>query len=48
MSASTVTEYIPSMHYILGLIPRSTKRRKKGGMKTKELRDRERGKKEAN
>lgn len=34
------TEYIPSVHYSLGLIPTSAKRRKeKGGMKTKELRD---------
>lgn len=34
------TEYIPSVHYSLGLVPTSAKRRKeKGGMKTKELRD---------
>lgn len=38
------TEYIPSVHYSLGLIPTSAKRRKeKGGMKTKELRDGGRG-----
>lgn len=34
------TEYTPSVHYSLGLIPTSAERRKeKGGMKTKELRD---------
>lgn len=36
---STVTEYMPSMHHTLGLIPGSTKRKEerkeKEGMKTK-------------